>query len=46
LIDHDDDLGRIRDGKFDGPKDAGDIFIVYQLNCPRFEVSDWDNGAI
>ena len=46
LIDHEDDLGRIRDWKFDGPKDAGDIFIVYQLNCPRLEVSDWDNGAI
>jgi len=46
LFNHDNDLGRVGDWKFDGPKDAGDIFIVYQFNGTRLEVSDWDNGAI
>jgi hypothetical protein len=39
-------LGRVGDWKFDGPKETGDIFIMYQLKGPRLEISDWDNGAI
>jgi hypothetical protein len=46
LINHNDDLRRIWYWKFDGPNDTGDVFIMYQLNGPGLEISDWDNGAI